>query len=86
MFFDHQFLIFQQLQDLDEEFRENYSEILTRFYLALESVHKYVGDLNHFLSDLEEGLYIQQTLESVIQCDEGKQLMVCFTLYFSLFI
>ncbi|KAE8748690.1 hypothetical protein FOCC_FOCC004493 [Frankliniella occidentalis] len=64
-----------QLQDLDEEFRENYSEILTRFYLALESVHQYVGDLNRFLADLEEGLYIQQTLESVFQCDEGKQLM-----------
>lgn len=69
-----------QLQDLDEEFRENYSEILTRFYLALESVHQYVGDLNRFLADLDEGLYIQQTLESVIQCDEGKQLM-CEALY-----
>lgn len=66
------------MQDLDEEFRENNIEILTRFYLALESVHQYVGDLNRFLSDLEEGLYIQQTLESVIQCDEGKQLMVRF--------
>lgn len=69
-----------ELQDLDEEFRENYLEILSRFYLALESVHQYVGDLNRFLNDLEDGFYIQQTLESVFQCDEGKQLM-CEALY-----
>lgn len=34
-----------ELQDLDEEFRENNIEILSRFYLAFESVHKYVVDL-----------------------------------------
>ncbi|KAG8010235.1 WASH complex subunit 5 [Nibea albiflora] len=34
------------LQDLDEEFRENNIEILSRFYLAFESVHKYIVDLN----------------------------------------
>lgn len=35
-----------ELQDLDEEFRENNTEILSRFYLAFESVHKYIVDLN----------------------------------------
>lgn len=34
-----------ELQDLDEEFRENNIEILSRFYLAFESVHKYIIDL-----------------------------------------
>ena len=33
------------LQDLDDEFRENNLEILSRFYLAFESVHKYIVDL-----------------------------------------
>nr|CAD7567981.1 unnamed protein product [Timema californicum] len=69
-----------QLQDLDEEFRENYTEILTRFYLAFESIHKYVIDLNRYLEDLEEGLFIQQTLESVLLAEEGKQLL-CEALY-----
>nr|CAD7425882.1 unnamed protein product [Timema monikensis] len=69
-----------QLQDLDEEFRENYTEILTRFYLAFESIHKYVTDLNRYLEDLEEGLFIQQTLESVLLAEEGKQLL-CEALY-----
>jgi WASH complex subunit strumpellin len=64
--------------ELDEELRKNYIEILTRFYLAFESVHKYVCDLNTFLHDLDEGIYIQQTLETIILNDEGKQLMVSF--------
>jgi len=53
----------------------------------IESVHKYVLDLNIFLNDLEEGIYIQQSLESVMLSDEGKQLMVITTfLFFSLYI
>jgi len=36
----------QELQDLDEEFRENHVEILTRFYKAFESILNYINDLN----------------------------------------
>eukprot|EP00040_Diaphanoeca_grandis_P027104 m.153504 g.153504 ORF g.153504 m.153504 type:complete len:1159 (+) comp30837_c1_seq2:255-3731(+) len=68
------------LQDLDEEFRENYLEILSRFYKAFESVFKYMGDLNRFLEDLEEGVFIQQTMESAMQDEDGKQLM-CESLF-----
>ena len=71
----------QQLQDLDEEFRENYIDILRRFYLVFESLHKYITDLNRFLDDLEEGLFIQQTLESMLLNEEGKQLLVCSLLF-----
>nr|XP_039258715.1 WASH complex subunit 5-like [Styela clava] len=63
-----------QLQDLDDEFRENHISILTRFYLTFESIHKYVMDLNRFLEELNEGIYIQQTLESVLINEDGKQL------------
>jgi WASH complex subunit strumpellin len=66
----------QELQDRDEEFRENHLEILTRFYKVFESIHKYVIDLNRFLEDLEEGIYIQQTLENVLFNEDGKQLLV----------
>ena len=31
---------------------------------------------NRFLEDLEEGVFIQQTLESVLLNEDGKQLMV----------
>uniref|UniRef100_A0AAY4BXP5 WASH complex subunit 5 n=1 Tax=Denticeps clupeoides TaxID=299321 RepID=A0AAY4BXP5_9TELE len=69
-----------ELQDLDEEFRENNIEILSRFYLAFESVHKYIVDLTRYLDDLNEGVYIQQTLETVLLNEDGKQLL-CEALY-----
>uniref|UniRef100_A0A1I8NPM8 WASH complex subunit strumpellin n=2 Tax=Stomoxys calcitrans TaxID=35570 RepID=A0A1I8NPM8_STOCA len=68
------------LQDLDEEIRENYLELLTRFYLAFESTHQYAKDLQQFIDELNRGYYIQQTLETVLQDEEGKQLM-CEALY-----
>jgi hypothetical protein len=40
-------------------------------------------DLNRFVDDLEEGLFIQQTLESMLLNEEGKQLLVCSLLFFS---
>jgi len=65
-----------QLQDLDEQFRENHIDILTRFFLTFESIHKYSLDLKQFLNDLENGLYIQQTLETLIEIEDAKQLLV----------
>uniref|UniRef100_A0A1B0GJP1 WASH complex subunit 5 n=2 Tax=Lutzomyia longipalpis TaxID=7200 RepID=A0A1B0GJP1_LUTLO len=70
----------EALQDLDNEFRDNNIEILTRFYLAFESVHQYVVDLNTFIQEVNDGIYIQQSLESILQDDEGKQLL-CESLY-----
>ena len=40
-----------------------------------ESVYKYVIDLQRFLEELEEGVFVQQTLESVLMNADGKQLM-----------
>ncbi len=51
-------------------------EILTRFYKVFESIHRYVTDMNKYLEDLEEGVYIQQTLENVLFNEDGKQLLV----------
>ncbi|KAL5456944.1 hypothetical protein EMCRGX_G034172 [Ephydatia muelleri] len=65
----------QELQDRDEEFRENHIEIVTRFYKVFESIHKYVMDLKRFLEDLEEGVFIQQTVENVLLNEDGKQLL-----------
>lgn len=33
-------------------------------------------DLNHFLEELDDGIYIHQTLETVFADMEGKQLLV----------
>lgn len=74
-YYDHKIENNPDLAELDDEFRDNHMEILTRFYLAFESIYKFVVDLNRYLEDLDEGIYIQQTLETVIFNVEGKQLM-----------
>ena len=63
------------LQDLDAEFKNNQMDLLKRFYLTFESVHKYICDLNRFIEDLEEGIYIQQNLDTVLFNEDGKQLL-----------
>ncbi|UYV65165.1 KIAA0196, partial [Cordylochernes scorpioides] len=63
------------LQDKDEEFRENHEEILTRFYHAFESIHKYTVDFSNYLEDLDGSFYIQHSLESVLINEDGKQLL-----------
>ncbi|XP_057658318.1 WASH complex subunit 5 [Diorhabda carinulata] len=70
----------EALRDLDEVFRDNHIEIIKRFYLVFESIHAYVTDLNHFVEELNEGIYIHQTLENVFTDIEGKQVM-CEALY-----
>lgn len=52
-----------ELLERDEDFQVNHMEILKRFYLLFESVYKYVKDLCRFLNDLDDGVFIQQTLE-----------------------
>lgn len=74
--FDKKLSSNEALRDLDDEIRDNNLEIVSRFYLLFESIYKYIMDLNRFIRDLEEGLYIQQTTETVFVPDEGKQLMV----------
>lgn len=69
---------FQTLQETDEELRNNFSDILTRFYLAFESIHKYVTDLNFYIDELGDGVYIHQSVDSIMFNEEGKQLMVYF--------
>ncbi|XP_060520959.1 WASH complex subunit 5 [Cylas formicarius] len=70
----------ETLRELDEQFRDNHIEIISRFYLVFESIHTYILDLNHYIEELEEGIYIHQSLESVFLDSEGKQLL-CEALY-----
>lgn len=64
------------LRDLDDEVRENYLDILSRCFLAFESVHQYVSDLKFYIQEVNDGMYIQQNLETILQDSEGKQLLV----------
>lgn len=68
----------QALFELDNEIRENYLELLTDYYFLFESVYKYVTELNKFVEEVHNGLYIQMSLESILFDKEGKQLMVLY--------
>eukprot|EP00005_Dracoamoeba_jomungandri_P006405 CAMPEP_0174262476 /NCGR_PEP_ID=MMETSP0439-20130205/12995_1 /TAXON_ID=0 /ORGANISM="Stereomyxa ramosa, Strain Chinc5" /LENGTH=1153 /DNA_ID=CAMNT_0015347191 /DNA_START=64 /DNA_END=3525 /DNA_ORIENTATION=- len=65
----------QTLIDLDADFREAHIDILQRFYLLFEGIYKYVTDLLKYLEDLDDGVFIQQTLESVLLNEDGRQLL-----------
>eukprot|EP01087_Luapelamoeba_hula_P013132 TRINITY_DN3739_c0_g1_i1.p1 TRINITY_DN3739_c0_g1~~TRINITY_DN3739_c0_g1_i1.p1 ORF type:complete len:1176 (-),score=252.84 TRINITY_DN3739_c0_g1_i1:43-3570(-) len=63
------------LLELDTEVREGYLDILKRFYQTFESIYKYVQDILKFLEELEEGVFIQQTLDGILLNQDGEQLM-----------
>ncbi|KAH8239500.1 hypothetical protein KR032_005093 [Drosophila birchii] len=69
----------QALTELDDEVRSQLP-LITRFYLAFQSIHHYATDLDQYIKELDSGYYIQQTLETVLQEDEGRQLL-CESLY-----
>ncbi|XP_015187762.1 PREDICTED: WASH complex subunit strumpellin isoform X2 [Polistes dominula] len=66
------------LQETDEEIRNNFSELLSRFYLAFESIHKYITDLNFYIEKLNQEDY--QSSSTVESSEDGKQLM-CEAVY-----
>ncbi|XP_033351507.1 WASH complex subunit 5 [Bombus vosnesenskii] len=68
------------LQETDEELRSNFSDIISRFYLAFESMHKYVTDLNLYVDELGDGMYIHQSIDTIMLNEEGRQLM-CEAVY-----
>lgn len=72
----YQIFFFQKLQDLDDDLKEKYLELITRFYLLFENLYQYIVDLNTFIEQLNDGGFIQQNIETVMKDMEGKQLLV----------
>lgn len=59
-------------------------EIINQFYFLFENVFKYVRNLNEYLYEVDEGTYIQHTVETMFLTVEGKQLLVIIFQYFFL--
>uniref|UniRef100_A0A8D8QYM0 WASH complex subunit strumpellin n=1 Tax=Cacopsylla melanoneura TaxID=428564 RepID=A0A8D8QYM0_9HEMI len=70
----------QQLQEHDEKIRDTYLEVLVRFYVVFENIYKFAINLNQFVENLENNVYIQESMENIFLDQEGCQLM-CETLY-----
>ncbi|VVC86753.1 unnamed protein product [Leptidea sinapis] len=69
-----------KLHDLDDDLRDKYSDLVTRFYLLFENIYQFIVDLNTFVEQLNEGAFIQQSIDTVLKDIEGKQLL-CESLY-----
>ena len=69
-----------ELTELDEEFRESHFALLERFYRLFESIYRYFADYLLYLEELHEGVFVQHTIENVLEDREGGQLL-CEALY-----
>ena len=62
--------------ELDENFRESYVEIIERFYQLFESIYTYYRDYKSLIANVHDGYFIEYNLESILQNQEGKRLMI----------
>ena len=52
--------------DLDEDFRTNNIEIIERFYSLFYSIFQYITDWKSFIEQVEQGRFVQHTLNNII--------------------
>lgn len=65
-----------ELIEIDEAFKETYYEIIERFYTLFESIFSYYNQVSTYLTDINEGKYIEFTLEAILSDKEGKRLII----------
>ena len=53
----------QDLFDKDEDFRENYIELIERFYSLFDSIYQYVTDWKTFVGQVKTGKFVQHTID-----------------------
>ncbi|KAL4192213.1 hypothetical protein AMTRI_Chr06g171230 [Amborella trichopoda] len=63
------------LAALDDQLRETCSVFLQRFLLLMNGIALYYRDLVKYLNDLQEGVYVQSTLDSVLEMQRCRQLL-----------
>jgi WASH complex subunit strumpellin len=68
------------LRNLDEEFRDNYFEILERFYIIFNNVYKYIIDLEAYFESVKQGVYVQHTIENMLTSKSARHL-ICESIY-----
>lgn len=66
----------EDLKRADQELKSNHGDFLAQFYNVAENIVRFVQELNTFIQDVEEGIFLQCSLEAIFQDNEGKQLMV----------
>jgi len=49
--------------------------LLERFYILFDSIYKFYLDINNLMDEINEGVFIQYTVENILQINEGKRLL-----------
>lgn len=62
--------------ELDEGFREQYMEIIERFFNLFESIYNYYKDFKTFIANVNEGYFIDYNFEALLQNQEAKRLLI----------
>jgi WASH complex subunit strumpellin len=70
----------QDMLELDQDFQENHADILERFYGIFESIWKYQMDLAKYVDDVNNGFYIQHSIDNILADTDGRQLL-CESIY-----
>lgn len=74
--FDERVEASSELLDLWDELRENFMPLIERYFQLFDRVVRYHYDAVRFLEDLQEGVYIQHTLEGLLRDYESRQILV----------
>jgi WASH complex subunit strumpellin len=63
------------LRNLDEEFRENYLEIFERFFKLFYSIYQYITDLETYIEQVKQGVYVQHTIETILMSKDIRHFL-----------
>ena len=64
--FDDKIRANSELNTKDEDFRENNIEVIERFYSLLSSIYQYITDWKTFISQINQGKYVQYTISNIV--------------------
>ena len=66
----------QELFDKDEDFRENYIELIERFFALFDSIYQYITDWKTFIGQVNSGKFIQHTIDTILSHKEIRPVFV----------
>ena len=66
----------QELFDKDEDFRENYIDLIERFYALFDSIYQYITDWKTFIGQVQSGKFIQHTIDTILSHKEIRPVFV----------
>lgn len=79
-YYERQINASEALQVADDEFQDTNDELLVRFYNFFEGIVRYVTDVQKYFEELNDGVFLQHDIETVLLDPDGKQL-VCEVFY-----